>query len=209
MADAPGPRETAPAWLSSVVENGNEEELSMRRFIMTGAPGSGKTSILRALENLGYAVVEEAATDAIAAHHAQGHPEPWADPLFIDEIVQLQSHRECGRVRHGAAVQVHDRSVVCTLALARWMDYPVTAALREAVTRVTEGGLFDRRVFFVRPLGFCELTPARRISYEDSLAFERVHETEYLRLGFELVDIPPGPVHQRAALIDAHLRSWA
>ena len=32
----------------------------MRRFIMTGAPGSGKTSILRALKNLGYAVVEEA-----------------------------------------------------------------------------------------------------------------------------------------------------
>jgi predicted ATPase len=30
----------------------------MRRFIMTGAPGSGKTSILRALENLGCAVVE-------------------------------------------------------------------------------------------------------------------------------------------------------
>ena len=68
---------------------------------MTGAPGSGKTSILRALENLGYAVVEEAATDAIAAHHAQGHREPWRDPLFIDEIVQLQSHRECGRVRAG------------------------------------------------------------------------------------------------------------
>jgi predicted ATPase len=181
----------------------------MRRFIMTGAPGSGKTSILRALENLGYAVVEEAATDAIAAHHAQGHREPWEDPSFIDEIVRLQSHRECGRVRPGAAVQVHDRSVVCTLALARWLDYPVTATLREAVARVTEGGLFDRRVFFVRPLGFCEPTPVRRISYEDSLAFERVHETEYVRLGFELVDIPPGPVHQRAALIDAHLRSWA
>jgi predicted ATPase len=34
----------------------------MRRFIMTGAPGAGKTSILRVLESLGYAVVEEAAT---------------------------------------------------------------------------------------------------------------------------------------------------
>jgi hypothetical protein len=99
--------------------------------------------------------------------------------------------------------------VVCTLALARWMGCPVTAELREAVAQVTDGGLFDRRVFFVRPLGFCEPTPARRISYEDSLAFERVHEAEYLRLGFELVDIPPGPVDQRAALIDTYLRSWA
>jgi predicted ATPase len=181
----------------------------MRRFIMTGAPGSGKTSILRALENRGYAVVEEAATDVIAAHQAQGNPEPWGDPPFIDAIVQLQSRRQHEPVREGATVQMHDRSVVCTLALARWMDYPVTVELREAVAQVTEGGLFDRRVFFVRPLGFCELTPARRISYEDSLAFERVHEAEYLRLGFELVDIPPGPVHQRAALIDACLRSWA
>ncbi len=176
---------------------------------MTGAPGAGKTSILRALETLGYAVVEEAATDEIAAQHAQGNLEPWTDPRFIDAIVRLQTDRQHGRVRQGAAAQVHDRSVVCTFALARWMDYPVTAELREAVAQVTDGGLFDRRVFFVRPLGFCEPTPARRISYEDSLAFERVHQTEYLRLGFELVDVPPGPVHQRAALIDAYLRSWA
>jgi predicted ATPase len=181
----------------------------MRRFIMTGAPGSGKTSILRALENLGYAVVEEAATNVIAAHQAQGSREPWGEPPFIDAIVQQQGHRQHEPVRQGATVQVHDRSVVCTLALARWMDYPVTAGLREAVAQATEGGLFDRRVFFVRPLGFCERTLARRISYEDSLAFERVHEVEYLRLGFELVDVPPGPVHQRAALIDAYLRSWA
>jgi predicted ATPase len=181
----------------------------MRRFIMTGAPGTGKTSILRALDNLGYSVVEEAATDVIAAHQAQGTREPWGDPPFIGAIVRLQSHRQHEPVREGATVQVHDRSVVCTLALARWMGFPVTAELRQAVGRVTEGGLFDRRVFFVRPFGFCERTAARRISYEDSLAFERIHETEYLRLGFELVDIPPGPVQQRAALIDACLRSWA
>jgi predicted ATPase len=181
----------------------------MRRFIMTGAPGSGKTSILRALENLGHGVVEEAATDVIAAHQARGNHEPWGDPLFIDAIVQLQGHRQREPVRPGGTVQVHDRSVVCTLALARWMDYPVTVELRAAVAQVTDGGLFDRRVFFVRPLGFCERTPARRISYEDSLAFERVHEMEYLRLGFELVDVPPGPVRQRAALIDTYLRSWA
>jgi predicted ATPase len=38
----------------------------MRRFIITGAPGAGKTAIIRELELDGFSVVEEAATDVIA-----------------------------------------------------------------------------------------------------------------------------------------------
>jgi predicted ATPase len=72
----------------------------------------------------------------------------------------------------------------------------------------TEPGIFDHRVFFVRPIGFVEPTAARRISYQESLAFERVHESEYLRLGFEIVYVPAGAVGERAAMIDALLRSW-
>jgi predicted ATPase len=49
----------------------------------------------------------------------------------------------------------------------------------------------------------------RRISYSDSLRFERVHESEYRRLGFEIVDVPAGAVGERAAMIDACIRSWA
>jgi predicted ATPase len=38
----------------------------MPSYILTGAPGAGKTAVLRLLETRGYAVVEEAATDVIA-----------------------------------------------------------------------------------------------------------------------------------------------
>lgn len=176
---------------------------------MTGAPGSGKTSILRALAGIGYALVEEAATDVIAAGQAQGNAEPWTDPQFIDQIVWLQRHRQEQPTRAGATAQVYDRSPVGTLALARYLGHPVTAGLREALAGVTRAAVFDRRVFFVRPIGFCEPTPARKISYQDSLVFERVHEAEYLRLGFEIVDIPAGAVGERAAMIDACIRSWA
>ena len=55
--------ERAPAWLWSLRE--------MRRYILTGAPGAGKTAILRQLELDGFSVVEEAATDVIAAAQAQ------------------------------------------------------------------------------------------------------------------------------------------
>ena len=39
----------------------------MKRFIITGAPGAGETAIIRQLELDGFSVVEEAATDVIAA----------------------------------------------------------------------------------------------------------------------------------------------
>jgi predicted ATPase len=42
----------------------------MKRFIVTGTPGAGKTAIIRQLELEGFSVVEEAATDVIAAAQA-------------------------------------------------------------------------------------------------------------------------------------------
>ena len=55
----------------------------MKRFILTGAPGVGKTSVLSALDDQGYAVVAEAATDVIAAGRSGGSGEPWLDPLAL------------------------------------------------------------------------------------------------------------------------------
>jgi predicted ATPase len=66
----------------------------MKRFIVTGAPGAGKTAIIRQLELDGYSVVEEAATDIIAVAHAQGIDEPWRHPSFIDAIANLQQRRQ-------------------------------------------------------------------------------------------------------------------
>lgn len=180
----------------------------MKRFILTGAPGSGKTSILRALSAAGYPVVEEAATDVMAARLALGQAEPWADPRFIDRIAGLQRQRRAAPVCPDATVQVHDRSAVCTLALARHLGHPVTPLLAAEVAQITGGGFFDRRVFFVRLLGFIEPTEVRRISYAESVAFERIHEAEYRRLGFDLVDVPAGAVAERAAAIGRRIRSW-
>ena len=181
----------------------------MKRFILTGAPGSGKTSVLRALSDTRYAVVDEAATDVMAARLAAGDTEPWTDPMFVERIALLQRHRRAEPVTPGATVQVHDRSAVCTLALARHLGHPVPPVLEAEIIQITGAGYFDRRVFFARPLGFLEPTEVRRISYEESLAFELRHEAEYQRLGFEIVDVPVGPVAERAAAIDAHIRSWA
>jgi predicted ATPase len=166
----------------------------MPGHILTGTPGAGKTAILRHLEADGYPVVEEAATDVIALHQALGDPEPWRAGDFADRVVALQRRRQLA-APDGA---FFDRSPVCTLALTRYSGLDASAALRAEIDRL-DG--YAETVFFVRNQGFVEPTAARRISFEDALRFERIHEQTYRELGFHLVDVPPGPLAGRVATV--------
>ena len=124
----------------------------MRRFVITGAPGAGKTAIIRQLELDGFSVVEEAATDVIAAAHAQGTIQPWAHPSFIDVIARLQRDRQ------------------------------------------------------IRNLGFVTPSEARRISFEDTVRFEKIHEETCRGFGFELISVEPGSLVERVGIIKAAVR---
>ena len=173
----------------------------MRRFILTGAPGAGKTAILRQLELDGFSVVEEAATDVIAALQAQGVSEPWTQPSFVDTITRLQRDRQIRASHQPGEIQFHDRSVVCTAALAVYLGREISPFLAAELERVTKEAIFQRRVFFVRSLGFITPTDARRITFEEALRFEKIHEDTYRDLGFDLVWIDPGSVVDRARFI--------
>lgn len=186
----------------------------MRRYILTGTPGSGKTSILHCLQARGYDVVEEAATAVIAEQQARGVAEPWQNPAFIDAIIDMQRQKrgrreqeqqERQQEREGkgsAAVEIYDRSPVCTRALSIHMGYPISAALTAELDRIQRDHIYQRHVLFIDNLGFCEPTAARRITFEDSLEFERRHEESYRELGFDLIHIPAADVETRADLIE-------
>jgi predicted ATPase len=173
----------------------------MPGYVLTGAPGAGKTAVLRLLEVNGYAVVEEAATDAIALANALGRAEPWHDRAFIDTIVTLQRQREKSVRAAAPATVFFDRSPVCTLALSRFLGFPTSPLLAAEVDRAVAEGGYETTVFFVRNQGFVRPTAARRISYADSLVFERLHERTYRDLGFHLVEVPAGPLPDRVALV--------
>jgi predicted ATPase len=179
----------------------------MPAYILTGTPGAGKTAILRQLETMGYVVIEEAATDVIALSNADGNEEPWRDCDFIDKIVALQRQRQdrvlAAHVRTAGSGEVvfADRSPVCTQALSRHLGYATSPLLGREVDRILAEGTYEKTVFFIRNQGHVQPTAARRISYADSLAFEQIHEQTYRDFGFQLVDVPAGPLPDRVALI--------
>jgi predicted ATPase len=175
----------------------------MRRFIITGAPGAGKTAIIRQLELEGYGVVEEAATDVIAAAQLQGTIEPWRAPSFIDAIVRLQRERQIRAAYQPDEVQFHDRCGVCTAALAAYLGYAASPILASELERMRREEIYQKRVFFVRSLGFITRTEARRITLEEAARFEKIHEEIYRELGFELVSVDLGSVAERVRMVKA------
>ncbi|MEV7122163.1 ATP/GTP-binding protein [Kitasatospora griseola] len=179
----------------------------MKRYILTGTPGAGKTAILRWLECDGYTVVEEAATDVIALQQAQGEPTPWTKPSFVDSITNLQRRRqEQASFLHGT-VQIYDRSPVCTYALATYLGHPVTSALACELERIQARHVYEKKVLFVQNFGFVTRTDARLITFEESLRFEQIHQDAYTSLGYECVLIAPGPLPDRVAAVKKQLEA--
>lgn len=168
-----------------------------RRFILTGAPGAGKTALIRALEARGFDTVEEAATDVIALEQASGTEEPWTDPRFIERIAGLQAQREAAPMR--GDLRLSDRSVFCTLALAEFLGYAVPPQVAAQADRSRDW--FEQRVLFIDLLGTITPTAARRISLPESQRFAAVHEAVYRRWGFDLTHIQPAPLDQRLAAV--------
>ncbi|RYF90411.1 MAG: ATPase [Caulobacteraceae bacterium] len=172
----------------------------MSRHILTGAPGAGKTIILRGLERAGLAVVEEAATDVIAWAQATGDEAPWEAPGFCDAILALQQQREAGAP---PGPVVFDRSPVCTLALSRFLGRQPSAALQQAAADCR--ARYAGAVFFVESLATLVNTAARRITLEEALRFGALHRQVYTDLGFQLIDVPAGPPVVRRDLVLAGL----
>jgi predicted ATPase len=178
----------------------------MRRFIITDAPGAGKTAIIRQLELDGFSVVEEAATDVIAAAHAQEKADLWTHPSFIDAIAHLQKDRQIRASYQPDEVQFHDRCVVCTAALAVWLGHPFSPFLTAELVRIKKEAIYQSHVFFIRNLGFVTPTEARRISFEETVRFEKLHEQTYRDFGFELVPVEPASLAERVGIIKAAIR---
>jgi predicted ATPase len=180
-----------------------------KRYILTGAPGSGKTALIRQLEIDGFRVIEESATDVIALRQAQGIAEPWLNVSFIDDIVTLQKSRLNRQSNESGEIQFHDRSAICTVALARFLGYYLSPLVTSELERIKAECIYQPQVFFVRGLGQVTHTAARRISLEDAQRFEAIHEQVYAEFGFQVAIVEPASVVDRAGTIKAAVSRFA
>jgi predicted ATPase len=95
---------------------------------------------------------------------------------------------------------------VCTAALALYLGHDFSPFLADELERIKKEAIYQKRVFFIRNLGFVTPTEARRISLEETLRFEKIHEETYRDFGFELVSVEPRSLMERVGIIKATIR---
>ncbi|HHT9916362.1 TPA: AAA family ATPase [Legionella pneumophila] len=172
----------------------------MKRYILTGTPGSGKTSIILSLEIQGKTVVHEAATDVIAYKAMHSDMAPWEKIDFIDDIIRLQQQRQRVCCDHKDVV-FYDRSPLCTYALAQYLGFEPSSLLLDEIDRIQDEAFYEKQVFFINQLGFIKNNGARKISYEDAARFEQIHLSVYRQFGYECKLIPAATIPARVEMI--------
>lgn len=163
-----------------------------KKYILTGAPGSGKSSTLLELESRGEYIIREAAEDVIKLEKKRGIETPWEEPDFQRKILHLQLKREAGIPSSLERVFI-DRGVLDGLAYTQ----PRTEISREIqwVSHAYEG------VFLIENIGSIERNGIRRETYDEALELEKKLTEIYLMAGYRIIKIPSAPVKDRAETI--------
>lgn len=167
------------------------------RFIFTGGPGVGKTAVLESLSEAGYTCVPEVARKIIQDRRDQGlpprpSPKEFARSIFAADIAQYDAQGD------QAGPIFFDRGLVDALGMVCECG---DLQIEECRGVLTERPL-ERAVFFFPPWQEIHAQDDERDqSFEDCLAISARIKSWYNLLGFELVEVPTGPLSDRVAFV--------
>lgn len=174
-------------------------------FVITGGPGSGKSSLLAALEQRGFHGMPEAGRAIIRDQvRIGGSALPWADRVAFAELMlgwELRSWREAEAL--GGPVLM-DRGIPDVIGYLTLCGLPVPAHAETAAKLYP----YNRRVFLA-PFWeeiFAQDTE-RKQDRQEAAATGRVLVETYTRLDYRIVELPLAAVEVRADFVAEQIQA--
>lgn len=171
--------------------------------IISGGPGSGKSSLLTALKDLGYTTMPEAGRAIIQDQVLIGGSAlPWADRQAFAELMlgwELRSYHEASSLEGPI---FFDRGVPDVVGYLRVCGLDVPAHIQSAAEQFR----YNRRVFLAPPWReiFHE-DEERKQSWAEAVATFEAMVNTYEALGYEIALLPLISVEERVAFVREHI----
>ncbi len=166
-------------------------------FILTGAPGSGKSTILDALDG-GLRVMGEPAREVLAEQRAiDGDGTHDRDRSLFVELLLQRSVDKYQTALHEARPVLFDRGVPDCITYATLMDVDPAPSLEAALAH-----RYHPEVLILEPWEAIYSTDDERtMSFEQTHPFQDALVEAYTRTGYSLIVVPTGSIADRAAFV--------
>ncbi|HID4046797.1 TPA: AAA family ATPase [Pluralibacter gergoviae] len=167
------------------------------RTIITGGPGAGKTTLIEALAQRGFAVSDESGRAVIRAQMSIGGcGVPWRNPQRFAGLMLARDIRAWHRSSGASAPVFYDRGIPDIAGYLTLCGYPIPPRLTEAISRYR----YATDVIILPPWrDVYAQDNERKQSWQEAVETWKAMAATYEQHGYRLTTLPPAPPAARAA----------
>lgn len=174
-------------------------------YVITGGPGTGKTSLIEELEKDGLKTVKEVARDIIKEQQLQGGDAlPWKDTGLYTKIMLERSVDSYLAHAKEDGVLFFDRGIPDTLAYAQLIGLNDRKYIELAVNKYR----YSEQVFILPPWeSIYHTDKERKQSFNEAIDTYYVMRDVYENAGYTLIEVPQLSVDARKDFIMDRINS--
>lgn len=173
----------------------------MKRIVLTGGPGAGKSTVLDVLRISGYAIGGDAARSIIRQRKAAGlspRPEPsvFAEQVLAREIATYDSKNNS----ENSGAMFFERGILDVAGTLQGLGLLDEQALEKMVAQYR----YDYVFLFPPWQDIYQMDEERDHTFEHAVKVHGSIRKWYFKLGYSIIEVPFDTPHARAEFILAH-----
>ena len=174
-----------------------------QKYIISGAPGTGKTTIINALKKKDHYCAEEISRELIAEQLAiGGNILPWKDQISFENQIANRRYKQYLDSPENC-ICFFDRSSIDCIAYLNSNKLKATSQINQIIKNC----IFNKTVFYT-PIWeeIYKNDRERQESFNQSIKIDKHLKDSYIKFGYVLIEIPKLSVEERVKFILAQIK---